>query len=292
MIELTLSQSSKEIIDGIPEYIELTSSVDSDIYYTLDGTMPSASSLLADGEIYLPTGVGTVTIKAIAITESSLSPVLDYTFYTSSTDLGAPRRIGDQGVVVMLSTSEAADGLSYDLSGEAAQELRDSFDSYDIKASVTTSDGTPLSPGETSASFVNLLRKRIVSDEFSSSSVNDNIYFDPKAKVIYIDGLSEQSLENQVVKIVNRTYNSFEPTSSFYEERRHRSDPLITGNYVRSFYNSKTGKYISYYWESLESRWIVSEQTISSSTSGSYPPSRNRFVFRWVDERGSSSAIL
>jgi hypothetical protein len=292
MIELTLLQSEKEVLSGIPEYIEFETSEVSDVYYTLDGTVPSDSSFLADGRVYMPTTLGSVTVKAIAISSLSVSAILEYEFFTNSTNLSSPRRIGDEGVIVMLSNSESEESLSLNSDGYAAQELRSESMSYDLKGSETDSQGLGLSGGKTSFSFVNKIAKVLTQDSFGTSSPNNNIYFDPKAKLVYMSGFSTGDLENQVVKIVNRTYNSFEPTSAYYEERRHRSDPLVTGNYVRSYYNPKTGKYVSFYWESLESKWIISEQAVEPQPSSGYPSSKSRFVFRWIQERGSSSTFL
>jgi hypothetical protein len=293
MIDLTLIQSEEEILSGIPKYIEFETSDDADIFYTLDGTIPTEDSLDGTNQrIYLPTSYGTVHVMAVAISESSTSSVLEYSFATDSSNLNTARRIGDEGVIVMLSVSESEESISVNSDGYAAQELREASVNYDLKASETNSSGIQISGGKTSFSFVNKVQKLLVPDAFSISSVNGNVYFDPRAKVVYVNGSSRESLENQVVKLVNRTYNTFEPSSPYYEERRHRSDPLITGNYVRSFYNPVNKKYVSYYWESLESRWIISEQTVEPVRSGSYPSSKNRFVFRWIENRGLSSTLV
>ena len=58
MIELSLLESTRQAVSGIPEYIEFESDVPSNIFYTLDESTPDSSSLIALGNIYLPTNLG------------------------------------------------------------------------------------------------------------------------------------------------------------------------------------------------------------------------------------------
>ena len=105
-----------------------------------------------------------------------------------------------------------------------------------------------------------------------------------------MDGSTNEKFENQVVKIVNRTYSTFGPTSKFYDERLGEKEPVVTGNFVKSFYDKKTGTYTSYYWESLESRWIKSIQKVDIPSKKIYRHSAGskRFVFRWIQDRALS----
>jgi hypothetical protein len=289
MIVLTLIESSEEYVSGFPEYLELSSSTPATIYYTLDGSTPSAGSLIVAGRVYLPTVSGSITFKALAVSATDSSDVLEAEYKTDSTTLDGPRRI-EEGILVLPYGDSPVDNLSVKLDGSAAQTTSESFTDLDIKASRVASDGVSIEGGKTSVPFINFSQRIGYSDRFSSSGVNDNHYFDPSAKYILIDGSTEAALENQVVRIINRTYNSLDTTSPFYKEHIGRSEPIITGNYVRSYYNKKTGKYISYYWESLESRWLVSIQSVEPFTrSAGSAYSKNKFVFRWIQDRSTSS---
>ena len=292
MIALTLLESSSQIVSGIPEFVEIGSEPEgASVFYTLDGSTPSEDSILSVGSIYLPTNSGTVTIKAIAFLDSESSSILEHEFATDSTGLDAPRRVSADGVVVMLSGSEVEESLSVNLLGEASQSASVPFSELDMRGSTQNSDGSPITGGGTSLPFVNFAKTSHIDDRFSTSSVNGNHLFDPTSKVLVIDGSTEELLENQVVKMVNRTYNTFEPVTKFYTERLAQSEPIITGNLIKGFFNPKTNEYISYYWESLESRWLISKQKIEPKKRGKYPPSRNKFVFRWIDDRSGSSAL-
>ena len=235
MIELSLLESTRQAVSGIPEYIEFESDVPSNIFYTLDESTPDSSSLIALGNIYLPTNLGSVTVKAVAISSNDSSEILEHRFYTVSTDLDGPRRIGEEGISVIPFGSEIINNLSEDLSGSPAQGSSVSFEDLDIKASVTDSSGVTLNPGSTSISFINTLVNSVDDDRFFTSEVNDNHMFDPSANVIVIDGTTQEKLDNQVVKIVNRTYNSIEPAGKFYRDRAAQSEPVVTGNYIKSF---------------------------------------------------------
>ena len=65
-----------------------------------------------------------------------------------------------------------------------------------------------------------------------------------------------------------------------------KQNPIITGNLVRQVYDKSTGYVTFYYYESRDSRWIISKQKVDGdnfsiqSTAGPSP-----FVFRWINDR-------
>ena len=88
--------------------------------------------------------------------------------------------------------------------------------------------------------------------------------------------------------MVNRPYSTFGPTSKFYEERLGQQEPIVTGNYIRSFYDPSTGTYVSYYWENLESRWLTSIQKIEQTRLSIGSNMGVNFVYRWIQDRAIS----
>ena len=288
MIVLTLEESGTEYISGFPEYVTFTTSKPATVYYTLDNTTPDTNSLIAVDNVYLPTSGSTVTIKAIAISSDDTSSVLEAEYKTDSSNLDGPRYLGDEGIVVLPYDTESVDSLSFDSDGNEAQETSVEFSELEVKASRTNAGGVMLDPQKTSVSFVNFAKSSSQGVETIRSTPNDNAQFDPTARFIIIDGSTDEAFENQVVKIVNRPYNTFDPTSNFYKERLGQKEPIISGNYVRSFYNPKTGLYISYYWENLESRWIKSIQRIDKSQLKIGWSMEHPFVFRWIQDRALS----
>ena len=287
MIVLTLLESEEQIISGIPEYIEFETDVPANIFYTLDGTDPTIESLIALGKVYLPTSGLTLTVKAIALSADGSSDVLEQVYNSDSTELDGPRNIGE-GISVLPFGSTSVNNLSFDADGYAAQESSSDFVDLDIKASITGGEN------QTSVSFVNFADVDPEGDSFSSSSVNDNVYFDPTAKLILVDGSTDEAFDNQQVKLINRTYNSFDPTSKLFTERLGQKEPIVTGNYVRSYYNPATKEYVSFYYESVDSRWIISKQKLKNTVIKSGYPSNSRgrggrFVYRWIENPGLST---
>lgn len=262
--------------------------VPSTVYYTLDGSDPTEDSFIAIGKVFLPTLSGTLQIKAIAISGDNSSDIVTAQYENSSIDLDGPRILGDEGVVVMRYGIDHIDSLGYTLDGEEAQKTSLAVSDLDIQSSKTNSIGEAYEDGKTSRGFINFLLKNQDIRPEAVSTPNNNPNFDPAAKVIVIDGSTDEARNNQVVKIVNRAYSTFGTTSDFYKERLGEKEPIVTGNFVRSFYNPKTNKYVSYYWESLESRWLRSEQTIEKKSLRIGSGAEGRFVYRWIQDRALS----
>ena len=288
MIVLTLEESGTEYISGFPEYVLFSTSKPATVYYTLDNSTPNINSLIAVGNVYLPTSGSAVVIKAIAISVDDTSTVLESEYKTDSSNLDGPRHLNNEGIIIMSHDSDAVDNLSFDSEGNEAQETSIEFSDLEVKASRTDSKGIMLDPKKTSVSFVNFAKSSSRNAESIHSTPNNNAEFDPTARYITIDGSTEANFENQVVKIVNRPYNTFDPTSKFYKERLGQKEPVITGNYVRSFYNPANGLYVSYYWENLESRWIKSIQSVDRDRLKISWSMRHPFVFRWIQDRALS----
>jgi hypothetical protein len=288
MISLTIIEGDEELFDGFPESISFETDVPSTVYYTLDGSDPTEDSLIAIGKVFLPTLSGTLQVRAIAISGDDSSDIVTDQYENNSTDLDGRRMLGDEGIIVMKYGDDAIDNLGYTSDGEEAQQTSIAVGDLEIKGSSTNASGEAHPDGKTSREFINFHLKSKLTRPNSITTPNNNPNFDPAAKFIIIDGTTEEARDNQVVKIVNRAYNTFGPTSNFYKERLGEKEPIITGNYVRSFYNPKTGKYVSYYWESLESRWIRSEQTIEKKTLRIGSGAEGRFVYRWIQDRALS----
>jgi hypothetical protein len=288
MIVLTLEESTVEYISGFPEYVSFSTSNPATVYYTLDGTDPDESSLIAVGNVYLPTSGSTFTLKAVAISIDDSSAILEEEYKTDSTNLNGPRHLGDEGISILSYGAEVVDSLSFDADGNEAQEVAVAFSDLEMKASRTDSGGVMLDDKKTSVPFVNFSESSTRGTDTIESTPNDNAEFDPSARFIIIDGSTDAKFENQVVKIVNRPYSTFGPTSKFYEERLGQQEPIVTGNYVRSFYDPATGMYVSYYWENLESRWLTSIQKIEQTRLNIGSNMGVNFVYRWIQDRAIS----
>jgi len=291
MITLTATASEIAFISNIPSFVVFETDVPSTVYYTLDGSVPDVESLIAVGKVQMPTSSRAVTLRAIAISPGDVSEIITLNYNVNSLGLDGPRRVGAEGISILSAGSIALDSLALDADGSAAQESSIPFVELDMKASTVNAAGIRIKNGKTSIPFINFSESVIASDKFTSSTPNSNAEFDPRAKFIIINGSTQEKMDEQSVKIINRTYSTFGPVSKFYDEKIGEHEPIVTGNYVRSFYDSKKGLYVSYYWESLESRWIRSVQSIAGSTVNNGVGSKNKFVYRWIQDRSISGAF-
>jgi len=289
MISLTIEKSQIELISGIPEYILFKVDIPSTVFYTLDGTTPDTDSLVAVGRVYLPTNQGSVVLTAVAVSDDDNSDILIENFSTVM-QLDKVQNIRQEGIQILPVDKEPIFNLGYDETGDPSQQSSIVLEELDIVASRTDYTGMPITgekEGKTTKYFINLIKdKTKISYPDKSSPNNNNVFFDPKAKYIEIDGTTSAAMESQVVKIVNRPYGNFDPVSKGYNEAKKQSENVITGNLVRSIYDPSTGLYVSFYYESKDSRWIVSKQkTDKKLLTISFNSEKNRFVFRWVEDR-------
>lgn len=293
---IVLNESKLDLVSGIPEYISFSTSSPATVFYTVDGTTPTENSLMAVGNIemsehwsnaWILKKNNKITIKAYAVSASSESSVITKSYTAGQLDMNRTRLLNEEGIRVLPYGYDAVDSLSYTSIGGDSQQTAISFDDLDIKASETDSNGVAVS--NTSVSFI---KKPIInpsSDYSTVSSVNGNYEFDPKAKVIVIDGTSVAKASSQVVKIVNRPYNSMGPLDNhkddWYNDHLKKSS-MISGNLVRQVYDKSSGYVSFYYYESRDSRWIISKQKVDNDNFSINIPSGNSpFVFKWINDR-------
>lgn len=285
LILLSVTESDEQIISGIPEYIEFSSSIASTIFYTFDGTDPNEDSEIAVGNVYLPTTGLTLVVKAFAISGEDESDILELEYVTDQSDLTRTRLIGKEGINILPADSESVEHLSYDVDGEFAQESVIEFVDLDIRSSTSTRIGEQIPNGST-VEFINFAQKIAIEEAPSVSSPNeDNVNFDPRAKLIIINGFTEDDINNQIVKIINRPSDSL-PVIGKYNKS---TNTLVSGHLVRAMLNPKTNKIVFYYRESRENRWLKSIQETEFATLNLSPTKSkggaSRLVFRWVDDR-------
>ena len=284
MIILTVIESEIELIAGIPESVQVTANIPANIYYTFDGEEPDENSLQASSsKVIFPTDQNSFTFKCVAFDGYYYSETFEKGYTVSSADIKNTRKGNEGGLVIFEYGQPITESFTYDSDGFDAQEITKIRDSVDFKTSVTDDQGIPV---ESTKSFINFAKTALKdNDEIVSSPNNDNVNFDPRAKVVIIDGSSEEKMNNQSVRIINRPYDAFEFVSPFYKENESKFRSIISGNLVRYVYNNQTGEVTFYYYESVESRWIISKQKTDpkSFNFGKIKYGRgNRFVFRWV----------
>lgn len=285
MISLTVTASETQVVFGIPQYLSVSS--DSGIiYYTLDGSTPTEDSLVAEENISLPTNDFSFIIKIKAISDSDESEVFSEDYGVEVVNIRNTRKGNESGVVVMTEGDAAIDSMAFDSEGNSAKETSIEFSDLEIKASTTMFDKSyAFDKEETLVDFINFSSKDdYIEDYFKTSHVNDNNNFDPKSKVIIINGRTQEEKDSQSVLLINRPYDTFNPSSKFYVENENTFEQIISGNLVKSVYNSHTGVLTSYYYESKESKWIISNQKIEPKTLNISNGRPKNFVYKWVKD--------
>jgi hypothetical protein len=285
-----MEESEDQIVAGFPEYIIFSTNIPATIFYTLDGTDPDplTSEMFADGilKLSIPTNGTTLTVKALAVSGSSSSSILEQTYFTSQQDIEKNRLTGKEGIRVLPVGITPINNLSYDSEGNPAQQSVIPIEKMDLKGSTTNNRGEDI-PGDTTLDFVNFpISQGYFQKPLISSPNDNNINFDPKAFYVVIDGSTQDKMDSQIVKIINRPHGTMDLVSPIYN-RNMNSFHLNTSGLVRYMISPNRDKICFYYRDSREGRWIRSTQDIKYKTLNltpvASPPSS--FVFRWVENR-------
>ena len=282
---LTVTDSETQVVFGIPQFVMVSANEAANIYYTLDGSTPSSSSFLASSKIILPTDQTSFTFKCIAIYGEESSDVFSKTYEVSTFDIKNTRKGNEAGIISNEFGETITESFAFDADGLATASITKVRDSIDFVASTTNSIGGDI-PNGSSKSFVNFAKLNITSNNEKVSTPNNNVNFNPRAKIINIDGRTSEKMAEQSVMLINRPYDSFTYEASYYIENETKYRSLITGNLVRYIYDNRTGETTFYYYDSLDSRWIISKQKTTSKTYnfGNYTSARNKHVYKWIND--------
>lgn len=281
MILLTIQESDSQVISGIPEYVTVESSVPATIFYTLDGSTPTAESDMFVDRIYLTYSTPSVTLKLKAVGIVDESDIVEVGWTTTIPNRDKIALTGSEGISVLPAGETPINSLAVNTSGDPERETAIEFVDLDIKTSKADRIGQPI-PEDSTIPFIKFPEVERTGQTKVSSP--NSIDFDPKAQMIIIDGYA--GFDQQKIRVINRPMGTMRPTSKFYDEKVHY-DNMVSGDFARYMYNPKTKKLVLYYRESLDGRWIVSSQKVDAATL-KLTPSGNPFVFRWIEDRSQS----
>jgi hypothetical protein len=76
VICITVTQSSEQVVSGIPRTVSISTNIRATIFYTLDGTTPTLFSPIYTGPIFLPFNEFLVTLSILATDGVDYSPVV------------------------------------------------------------------------------------------------------------------------------------------------------------------------------------------------------------------------
>ena len=323
IITITITESTIELVSGRPKFVTLATNIPVTIYYTLDGTDPTTSSLIyLSGELELSTNPTTLIFKVFATDGIDSSAIIERE-YRPNIIVG--RQSHD---AVTMSSGESTDNFPYSTSGsgvagnwnnfgpENAVVDKDSvvnvFDGYDGTATGTPTGGTDLSldeylirysdsnsRGETGRGIGTLPSTVTMVPEATraqSSNANDK-FFDPRAMVIYQDS-RETPFDPNILQI-NRPYFSLDNPERakdgiLLDTLAIEGAPAPTCSFVRAHFNPRQNTTTYYYFDSQALRWIISVEpgVVKNPREGlskiifSPRPGAGK-VFQWVLFKGS-----
>lgn len=324
VVTIVITESSIQLIDGIPKFVIMTTNIPSTIFYTFDGVDPTTSSLVyTGGELVIPTNQGGVTFKIFATNGTDSSAIIERT-YRPNIILG--RQTHDEFI-------RAVDGnkstFPYGTAGPDPQgtwqafgpkasivdkpDVVNIFDGYDGTATGTATGGTdlPLSEYPILFSESNKFGERgrglgtlpaevtevLAAPAPLASDINANL-FNPRALVIFQDSRVTPSDPN--ILQTNRQYFALENVEKIKDgillDTLGIEGAAPTGSFVRQFFNPRENTITYYYHDSQALRWIISTEPFtptSARDSGlqkivfSSRGSGSHKVFHWVPFKGS-----
>lgn len=287
VISVTITQSSEEIVSGIPKTVSISTNVPSTIFYTLDGTDPNLFSSIYTGPIFLPIDNLSLTLKVFATNGVDSSPIITETYVTnilnntrlphSATTVPAGKNIPDlypfgtapsQPEGQYLNPADA--GITVDnpalpseptgFNGEGQPNAFTNepynIENYSIVYSTTnylneSGKGIGTLPGKVTVP---------VPSEQPEETSQFTATFDPRAFVIFQDFEKENPEDPPQI---NRQYFTLQDPNVVRDGNNyftHGLDaPPINGSFLRSHYNPRDNTMTYYYLDTWANRWIISK---------------------------------
>jgi len=315
VISVSITQSTDQVVSGIPKVVSLSTNVPATIFYTLDGTDPTLFSTIYTSPIHLPFSQLSVTLKAMATDGTNFSPIVVSVFSTNILDNARLPHTNTSGQAQSnvpdnfpfgtppiqpnnIFTNPAGITVDdpalptipqgFDDSGNPGSFTNQPFDltNYSIQYSTTDAEGQrPIGVGNLPGSVKTKqeTKPREETQQFSNM-------FDPRALVIFQDA----SLANPDDPVqINRQFFTFENVEKARDGAYLYSSgvdaPPVNGSFVRSAFNPRDNTITYYYLDSWSNRWIISKQPFQPSANafdGNLTGPANAFgsskVYEWI----------
>lgn len=290
VISITFTESSEQIVFGIPRTIALDTSQPATIFYTLDGTAPTTSSSVYVSEIEMPTNHTSVTLKVFATDGTDTSPIISETYQpdvsvlhrpwdkavinsTGKPDMypygdnsqEPPATYGESAGDIMHTPTGADIPSGYDGTGTGtpAGETDKPLNTYELKFSETNAIGERGAGIGTLPSTTTVLQP---TPPPISTDANSR-FFNPRALVIHQDNTKPFFDDN--LSQINRQYFSLENAEKVKDGTLYTTSAIDglapTGSFLRAHYNSKDNTLNYYYFDSQTLRWIISKEPYQAS---------------------------
>lgn len=286
VISLIITESSEQIVSGIPKTVSLSTNIPATIFYTLDGSTPTLYSTIYTNAISMPTDSPEVILSAFATDGVDSSIVIVEKYFTnrldnarlprSTTTSSANSNILDlypfgtnpnQPQGIYTNPGNAAINVNdpslpqinsgYDAYGQpdGYTNLPYNFENYDIVYPTGNSINEPLKVGQLPSNITVVNEK--APDQ--TTSYQDK-YFDPKAFVIYQDVGNQDPSKPP---LINKANFSLENSDKVRTGNNYfvcgLDAPPTTGSFVKQHYNATDNTITYYYYDQIANRWIISK---------------------------------
>lgn len=287
VISISITESSEQIVSGIPKTVSIAANVTASIFYTLDGTDPNLFSNIYIGPISLPFNALSVILKVFATNGTDSSPIITETYITnilndirlphSGTDAQAEPNLDglypfgtnpDQPIGIYTNPGDASITVNnpdlpstptgFDGSNNPTGFTNEPFtiENYNIVYSTVNKEG------ETGLGIGNLPASVKITPEPEAPEQSDQFtnMFDPRALVVFQD-FSKENPDDPAQ--INRMYFSLENSDKIRDGNNYYNSgldaPPVTGSFLRSHYNPRDNTITYYYLDTIANRWIISK---------------------------------
>lgn len=295
VISISITQSSTQIVSGIPQSVSIATNIPATIFYTLDGTTPTLFSTIYTGPITLPFNTLLVTLSILATDGVNFSPVVVEQYMTDMVDsnarlphapttaqagsvipdsypFGTPPFQPKQGFLNPANSGVTVNDPSlptipngFDGNGNPALFTNQTYDTtnYQIRYENRDAEGNQ---GNGIGNIPGQVISLPPSDTGPTSSQGPEqtsqftAMFDPRAMVIFQD-FREQSPTDPPQ--INRQFFTLEDPErardgTYYYNTGLDSSAPPSGTYIRASYNAQNNTITQYYRDSWSNKWIIS----------------------------------
>lgn len=299
VISITITESSFQIIPGIPKTITITTNIPAIVFYTLDGSIPNAYSPVYLNIIQMPQNLLSVELNVFSTDGINSSSVITKTYvgnkalietavgdrlpHSTTTQLNnestnnslfpfgtnSPnptfnyQNPANAGITVF-DQSKTGIPSGFDANGNPAGFINTPTN-LDFKQvySTVNREGEVLPGVGNLPADVEIIGKQTEVMYTQKQSSLDSKQFNRNAMVIIQDAQTNDPTNPQVI---NRTDFSLENASSEITKdgvlffNNALDSPTTTGSLVKSYYNPRTNTITYYYYDNAVNRWIISSQ--------------------------------
>lgn len=282
VITIQINESNQEILPGIPKFITLETNIPANIFYTLDGTIPTTYSNIYLDRIDLPPE--NVLLKFFASNGVDESPVLEqeyvlekyiagkmfanvtnaplitdkdkYNLYPFGSTIPNEAPIYDDIALVPVDDpSKPNISNGFDEDGNPTNFTDQPLNSYPI----IDPPGVDSKPSGIGVYAKTTIQKSEPIFKFSSSK--ENKFLDGRALVLYQDA-NDPNIDPEVSNLNKQFFTSqnlaVSRDGAILNTLGFEGGPT-SGSFLNS-YCTRTGKTKYYYYDNHTGRWIISEQ--------------------------------